>query len=850
MSQTQASAFAFKVGSHEAEGLSVSHFSGREGLSRPYEFQVGFHSLGDEPLEARELLGTEALLTVLLPEGKTRHVHGRVCRLDALGQQGGRWRYQAWVVPQLWWLTRVKHSRIFQEKTVPQIVKAVLEEGGVKVKLSLSGSYEAREYCTQYRETDFAFVSRLMEWEGLFYFFEHSEQGHVLVVGDKPNVHEALPGGAKLPLRENNGRVEEGEYLSSLQRVHRLRPGKVHLKDYDFQKPALDVSGKTQDTGNGQGELEVYDYPGEYVAPAVGKGTAKVRLEEAVQAARTLEGEGVCPRLTAGYRFEVEDDGTHSGEYVVVEVAHSGRQPETPGGREALGQLHRNSFKCMPASVPYRPRRTTPLPHIPGLQTATVVGSSGEEIHTDEHGRIKVQFHWDREGQRDDKASCWVRVGQTWGGPAWGALYLPRIGQEVVVRFLEGNPDRPLIAGTVYNGGNPTPYALPDDKTKSTLKSASSLGSDGFNEFRIEDAAGQEEIFTHAQKDENLVTENDKDQQVLGYEDLWVKRDRKLTVEGNQRLDVTLDDDSLVEGGQTLQVRGNRGTVTQGNHSEEVEGNQSISVAKNFTATISLAASESIAAAKALNIGGVYAIDVALAFNEAVGGLKSSEIGAAYTEHIAGSRQEIIAKNKEVKVGGDFHIDADSAMASTIGKDSKEEVNGKSQLEVKEPLAWLAKAFEAKTDKFSLIVGGKLILRAEKSGAIKWFGKSITIDGSQITSKGSKIQKKAAGSLQSASAKLIARQKQDGHIQGTPQNTNRAKAGKPTSTFDGDAAEADALTQEAWNKGTPVPNRTGVKEYDFSRRIGTGPKGGGQTRVRVHEDTSGRIHGHPSGPEI
>jgi type VI secretion system secreted protein VgrG len=415
-------AFSFKVGSHEAESLSVSHISGREGLNRLYEFQVGFHPLGDEPLEARELLGAEALLTILLPDGKTRQVHGRVHAVDTLGQQGGRWRYRAWVVPRAWWLTRVERSRIFQGKTVPRIVKAVLEEGGVEVKLSLSGSYEAREYCTQYRETDFAFVSRLMEWEGLFYFFQHTEDGHVLVVGDKPNVHEALPGGAKLPLREKAGQAEDGEYLSSLQKVHRLRPGKVHLKDYDFEKPALDVSGKVQDTTHGQDALEVYDYPGEYVAPGVGKAAAKVRLEEAVQAARTLEGEGLCPRLTPGYRFEVEDDGLHAGEYVVVEVVHSGQQPETRGSREALGHLYRNSFKCMPAKVPFRPRRTTPVPHIPGVQTATVVGPGGEEIHTDEHGRIKVRFHWDREGQRDDKASCWVRVGQTWGGPAWGAL--------------------------------------------------------------------------------------------------------------------------------------------------------------------------------------------------------------------------------------------------------------------------------------------------------------------------------------------------------------------------------------------------------------------------------------------
>ncbi|QRK06821.1 type VI secretion system tip protein VgrG [Archangium violaceum] len=718
-----------RIGSQEPEVLVVSGFTGREGLSSLFEFQVDFHPLEDAPLDAKELLGTEALLTVRLPGEKTRHVHGRVRALESLGKEGGRWRYRAWVVPHAWWLSQVKRSRIFQGKTAPQIVKAVLEEGGVQVKLSLSGSYEAREYCTQYRKTDFAFVSRLMEWEGLFYFFEHTEGGHVMVVGDKPNVHEALPGGAKLPLRDNDGRAEDAEYVSSLRRVHRMRPGKVHLKDFDFEKPALDVSGRTQDSINGQDALEVYDYPGEYVAPAVGKGAAKVRLEEAVQAARTLEGEGVCPRLTAGYRFEVEDEGTHAGEYVAVEVVHWGRQPETPGRSEAPGNLYRNHFKCMPSSVPFRPRRTTRVPHLMGLQTATVVGPSGEEIHTDEHGRIKVQFHWDREGQWDDKASCWVRVSQTWGGPAWGAVYLPRIGQEVVVRFLEGNPDRPLIAGTVYNGGNPTPYALPDDKTKSTLKSASSLGSNGFNEFRIEDAAGEEEIFTHAQKDEDLVTENDKDQHVLGYEDLLVKKDRSLVIKGNQTLNVHLDDTSLVEGNQSLQVRGDRTTSTAGSHSEEVEGNQSITVSKTFTSLTNQTASESVGAAKTLTIGGSYAIDVALAFNEAVGGLESTQIGAAYIEDIDGSRQEVIAKNKEVKVGRNFQAGIKGNVALTIGKDNKEDVGANLQFHVKEAAAWLARSFDVRADTFSIVVNGKLVLRIDKSGGVLLSGKTITLDG-------------------------------------------------------------------------------------------------------------------------
>jgi type VI secretion system secreted protein VgrG len=453
-------------------------------------------------------------------------------------------------------------------------------------------------------------------------------------------------------------------------------------------------------------------------------------MEEAVQAARTLSGEGVAPSLTAGYRFEVEDEGIHAGEYTVVEVVHSGRQPETPGGREALGGLYQCRFKCMPAKVPFRPRRRTEVPRIAGLQTATVVGPSGEEIHTDEHGRVKVQFHWDREGQRDDKASCWVRVGQAWGGPAWGALYLPRIGQEVVIRFLEGNPDRPLVTGTVYNGSNPTPYALPDDKTKSTLKSASSPGSDGFNEVRIEDAAGSEEVYLHAQKDEELITENDKEQEVRASEGLRVKKDRKRTVEGNQFLSVTLDEASLVEGKQTLLVRGDRSTRTSGSHSESVEGHQAVSVAKNFTATVAQAVSESVGAARTLSIGAGYLVNVGLALNEAVGGLKSVAVGGEWIVGIEGSRQEMVAGDKFMQVTGNCWDEVECAARLSTGKDMEDEVGNASYLLVDGEASFRASAMELKADAVSIIVDGKLAIRMEKSGKVQLMGNRITFDES------------------------------------------------------------------------------------------------------------------------
>ncbi|WP_342376816.1 type VI secretion system tip protein VgrG [Myxococcus stipitatus] len=749
-----APAFSLRVGPHGRGALTVTRFSGTEQLSHLFDFQVDFHPITEHPLEAAELLGAEALLRIAVPGGALRLLHGRVRSVEVLGPREGRWRYRIRVAPALWWLTRVHRSRIFQGQTVPDILKVVLREAGVPVRLALGGGCGVREYCVQYRESDFDFLSRLMEWEGLFYFFEHSEAGHTLVIGDSPSVHEPLPGGGMLPLRAWDERSSGGEYLYLLERVSRLRPGAVHLQDFDFEKPALDVSGKAK-SSEGVADLELYDYPGEYVAPAEGRRAAKVRMEEAVQESRLLDGESVAPSLTPGYHFEVRDGGSVEGAYSVVEVTHWGHLPETGGGREADGRLYRNRFRCLPRQVPFRPRRRTATPSIPGVQTATVVGPAGEEIHTDVHGRIKVQFHWDREGARDDKSSCWVRVGQSWGGMGWGAQVLPRIGQEVVVRFLEGNPDRPLIGGTVYNGENPTPYTLPDEKTKSTFKSASSLGSQGFNELRFEDVAGAEEVFVHAQKDEVLRTENDKAQQVLGYEDLSVKKERSRTVEGNQSLDVARDDASRVEGSQSLKVRGDRATRIQGSQTERVVQDQRITVSRNQAAAVALTVTESVEGAHTLDVGKDFTVDVATALEESVGGARSVSVRQDRLEYVEGARQEKVLKDSELRVGGAFQVEVKGEVTLTSAKDWKETVNGSTRFAIPKESSGSAKRFELKADTFSLIVNEKKIFVLEKSGAVQFFPKSITVEGSDVAVKGSKVKKLAAGSPPSAQVQAL-----------------------------------------------------------------------------------------------
>jgi len=745
MAWTDKMAFGLQLGGLGPEESVVTQLGGSEGLSRPFEFNLEFYTHGEVPLPLEELLGAPATLTFQHAGEPVRYVNGQVHRAQALGLQGGRLRYRLRVVPTLERLKHVRRSRIFQHKTVPDIVRQVLNEGQVKHRFVLSGSYALREYCVQYRESDFDFVSRLLEEEGIFYFFTHSEDEHQLLLGDGAGAYLEMAGGTLLPLRERDGRVSDEEHASALAQVHRLRPGKVVVRDFDFKKPALDLTAQPAGSG-GFDALELYDFPAGHVEPSEGKRRGKVRLEEQLQSERTQSGVSVSPRLCPGHFFEL--DALVQGKLLAVEVQHVGHQPEEHTRHAVLGQgRYQNEFRCMPSDVPFRPRRRTPRPVISGIQTATVTGAPGDEIHPDAHGRIKVQFHWDREGGQDDKSSCWIRPGQVWGGPAWGGLFLPRVGQEVVIRFFEGDPDRPLITGAVYNGQNPTPYALPDEKTRSTLRSSSSPNSDGFNELRFEDAAGQEQVFLHAQKDDELHTLNDKTQEVRANEALLVKKNRQRTIEGHQKLTVLHEDMSLVEGSQTLQVSGNRTSTVSGSHDEEVEGNQAVTVSGMETLSVVQAAVTTVVAAAALNVGAAYSINVALAKNEAVGGLKSVQVGGASSEYVAGSRQEDVAGNHSTQVGSDFQSQVKGSMSRAAGKDQKDDVGAKAHTQVEKSVATLAKSFQLKADKFSLIVGGHLILSMEKSGAVKWFAKSLTIDGSNIKAKGSKVKMLGAGSL-------------------------------------------------------------------------------------------------------
>ena len=516
-------AFTFEVEGY-AEPLRVVRFSGDEGLSRLFEFQL---EVASEGAELDDFVGKAGVLTI---EGidEPRFVHGFIRHAEYVGESRNYLLHELVLVPQIWRLQNRHDCRIFQELSTPDIIKQVLVGAGVpadKFRFDLTGTYAPRNYCVQYRESDLDFISRLLEEDGIFYFFAHSVDKHVLVMADKPGAHPAIPGDPVLWFSAPGGFVHDREHIDAFRFGQSVRPGRVSLRDYYFPKP--DTKMEVNEAAERDPELEVYDYPGEYRDPArgapdLGATIARTRLE-ALQVHRRLgNGSSDCMRLVAGNTFTLQahPSGELNRAYKLVRVVHHAAQPQVLD-EDASGDFsYHNEFVCMESSVPFRPARVTPRPFVRGIQSATVVGPGGEEIHTDEQGRVKVQFHWDRLGTHDENSSCWIRVSQLWAGPGWGAMFLPRIGHEVLVDFIEGDPDRPIITGRVYHGLNDTPYPLPQEKTKSTIKSDSSLGGGGFNEFRYEDRKGEEQVFLHAER--NL--------------DIWVKNDRMEAIRHDRHL--------------------------------------------------------------------------------------------------------------------------------------------------------------------------------------------------------------------------------------------------------------------------------------------------------------------------
>ena len=540
--------------------------TGQEHLSRLSEFHIKLKSKRPD-IGVDQMLGQNVTIRIELHEGKARYFNGYVTRWggvdeirDSLvgGKETKAYVYHATVQPWLWFLTRQANSRIFQGKTVPQIVEEVFKAHGGLASFSnkTSDAYRTWDYCCQYRETDFNFISRLLEQEGIYYYFEHANGKHTLTLVDRSSAHSPYPGYEEVRFDEEDR--DHSEVFKRWSSTHEIQPGRYVVKDYDYLKPRTEVTASaSKAVKHPYGDFEFFDYPSETEKPAEAEAAARVRIDELHTQYQTFTGSGNVRGLQPGCSFKLTRhpvDGFNDKHLIV------GASYVSSGNADSSGSGPGFEFDCSISAIPlkqqFRPQRTTPKPLVQGPQTAVVVGKSGEEIDTDEHGRIKVQFRWDRYGEADQNSSCWVRVAQSWAGNGYGTWALPRLGQEVIVEFLEGDPDWPVVTGSLYNGENKPPYAMPGEKTRSGIKTRSSKGggASNFNELRFEDKKGSEEIYLHAEKNQTLYTKNTRTEYVGNESHLHVKKDTLSKLEADVHAAIKGDDIAKVDGGVHLKV--------------------------------------------------------------------------------------------------------------------------------------------------------------------------------------------------------------------------------------------------------------------------------------------------------
>ncbi len=582
--------------------LLLRRLEGREGISQLFEFQLELSAENGKEVAFDKVLGQPAAVRLALDGGRDRYFHGIINQFSQGGRDASFTHYRAQIVPKLWLLTRRVQSRIFQHISVPNILKEVL--AGLQVSFQIQGVFHERDYCVQYRESDFHFASRLMEEEGIFYFFRHKADAHELVVANSPQGHPELPEQSKVIYDSTTGGVGGDLRVSEWEKVQELRAGKHTARDHSFEMPdkhleATKATLQSVQVGKvshalqvgGNEALEVYDYPGRYAGrfDGIDRGgserraelekifedsqrTVRLRMEEETAAGLVIQGAGSCRQFVSGHRFTLERHFNADGAYVLTRVAHSaGASGGLRSGEQGTLE-YRNQFTCIPLTMPFRPARTTPRPRVEGTQTAVVVGPKDEEIFVDKYGRVKVKFRWDRDPKKDADSSCWVRVAQSWAGKRYGAFAWPRVGHEVIVAFLEGDPDQPIVVGSVYNADHMPPHELPKTKMVSGLRTNSTPGGGGYNGILFDDTKGKEKVTIHGQHDMDTTVEHDQtttvrndrkdeikinDSETVGQnQTIEVGADQKLTVKAKQTIDVTADQTTTVGGKQTIDVTG------------------------------------------------------------------------------------------------------------------------------------------------------------------------------------------------------------------------------------------------------------------------------------------------------
>lgn len=641
------------------DALLFYRMNGHEHLSQLFEYEV--EMLSENPdINPEKLLGENVTIAVAMPEDGKRYFNGYVTRFGQYGYSDNFIIYKATIRPWFWFLSRAANCRIFQNKTTPEIIKQVLSDQGFsgELKVELSGSYQPRVYCVQYRETDFNFISRLIEEEGIYYYFAHDDGRHQLVLMDKL-ADKAFPDYATIPFHSeasntDRSRVDHIQYWGFAKEV---QTGAVAQTDYDFEKPKanlLTVSSKPN--SHSHADYEAFDYPGVYKDVGPGESFTRIRREEQQTRFQRFEGSGNARGLAVGYKFKLAEHprSDQNAEYLIVSARYQLENNGYTSHQAATGRVFDCTFTCIANQAVYRPARITPKPMVHGIQTAVVTGPAAEEIYTDKYGRVKVQFHWDRFGSKDQESSCWIRVAHPWAGKQWGMVAIPRIGHEVVVEFLEGDPDQPLIVGSVYNADMMPPYDLPGNATQTGIKSRSSKAgtTDNFNEFRFEDKKGSEQVYLHAEKNQDIEVEND--------ETHWVGHDRRKSVDNDE-------------------------TVTIGkNRTESVGENETISIGKNRDETVGVNESISIGKSRSETVGENETVSIAKNRDHSVGENETISIGKNHTIEVSENRQTTIGSDDMSQVAKKFYLEAGDEItlktgdaSITMKKDGTIQIKGK-----------------------------------------------------------------------------------------------------------------------------------------------------------------------------
>jgi type VI secretion system secreted protein VgrG len=646
--------------------LLLAGFSGHEAISRLFSFQCDLLS-EDSSIAFTDIIGKNVTISVQQSDNTLRYFNGIVSRFTKSGGDTKFTHYQMEIVPWTWLLTRYANCKIFHNKSVTEIIKDIFSEFGLNdFKLSTTGTYEPLEYCVQYRETAFNFISRLMEQNGIFYFFQHEETKHTMVLADASSAHQSLPGFESAGYNLAGGGVDDDDVVNSWSVRQELRSGKYTLTDYNFETPSaslLSTESTIYSVANNT-TFEVFDYPGLYTTRGDGTTAAKLRMGEIEAGHEVASGSGVCRAFTTGYKFELTDhpQDDFNDTYVLTEIQHSASVAGnfSSGGTDSAAH-YSNNFNCIPIDVEYRPERLTPKPFVQGPQSAVVVGSqngdpAGNDIWVDKYGRVVVLFPWDR----DKSCSCWVRVSQEWAGQGYGSMAIPRVGQEVLVSFLEGDPDRPIITGRVYNATETVPYTLPDYQTRSTFMTRSSKGGDTstYNELRFEDKKGAEQVFLRAQYDMDVQTLHDTRENVGNNMSLTVGNDQMEEVDGNRSEKIAKINNVQVGADRNEQVGGNEMIKIGGDRHEQVAGQEYTKITgdthNEFDGNLNQKVSQT------------HSLQVGMDLQEKSGQNYAHEAGMAI--HLKAGTTVVIEAGVQLslKVGGNF-IDISPAGVSIVG---------------------------------------------------------------------------------------------------------------------------------------------------------------------------------------